>query len=138
MAPSPRPRPELCVGAVAIVDERLLLVQRGQAPGFGLWSLPGGRVERGETMAEAVVREVDEETGLAVVCDQLIGWVERLDDQHHFVIMDFAVTPLGGTDVVAATDALDARWVPLSDVSGLPLVDGLLDFLADHHIVTTL
>jgi hypothetical protein len=52
--------------------------------------------------------------------------------------MDFAVTPLGGTDIVAATDALDARWVPLSDVSELPLVDGLLDFLADHHIVTTL
>jgi len=131
------PRPEVCVGTVALSDDHLLLIQRGQEPGYGLWSLPGGRVESGETLAEAVVRETSEETGLSVVCDHLVGWVERISDQHHFVIMDFAVTPLGETDLHAATDALEARWVPLWEVSELPLVDGLLDFLADHRIITT-
>ncbi|MGI9642134.1 MAG: NUDIX hydrolase [Acidimicrobiia bacterium] len=131
-------RPELCVGAVARRDGHLLLIRRGSEPGLGRWSLPGGRVERGETMAEAVVREVHEETGVDVVCDSMVGWVERLGPDHHFVIIDFAVVPLSAASPVAGTDASEARWVPLWEVSELDLVDGLLDFLADHEIIETL
>jgi 8-oxo-dGTP diphosphatase len=131
-------RPELCVGAVAVTpDDHLLLVRRANAPGQGLWSLPGGRVERGETLYDAVVREVAEETNLDVVCGPLVGWVERIEPERHFVIMDFAVTVLGG-DVRAGDDAADAAWVPLEEVTGLALVDGLLDFLADHGILRVL
>ena len=131
-------RPELCVGALAQRDGHLLLIRRGTAPGLGQWSLPGGRVEQGETMAEAVVREVREETGLEVMCDAMVGWVERIGDDHHFVIIDFAVVPVSTAAPSAGTDASDARWVPLWQVSELDLVDGLLDFLADHDVVETL
>ena len=130
--------PQLCVGALAQRDGHLLLIRRATTPGLGQWSLPGGRVEHGETMAEAVVREVQEETGLEVMCDAMMGWVERIDDDHHFVIIDFAVVPLSAAEPVAGTDASEARWVPLWQVSELDLVDGLLDFLADHDVVETL
>lgn len=128
-------RPQLCVGAIVIRDEHLLLIRRGQAPGEGLWSFPGGRVEAGETLAEAVVRETAEETGITVVCEQLVGWVERFTDTDHFVILDFRATPLDRADPKAASDAMDARWVPLWGVSELDLVDGLLDFLVDHQVI---
>ena len=78
MADPTPPRPEVCVGAVAIEDDRLLVVRRGHDPGAGQWSVPGGRVEAGELLAEAVVRELAEETGLEGVCGSLIGWVERV------------------------------------------------------------
>ena len=131
-------RPQVCVGAVTMSAGRLLLVQRATAPGQGLWSLPGGRVEFGETLAEACVRELSEETGIEGVCGELIGWVERLDDDHHFVILDFTVTPLGFDPPRAASDASDARWVALDEVSDLPLVDGLAEFLYDHGIIRTI
>jgi len=131
-------RPEICVGAVVRRAGHLLLVQRGTPPGLGQWSLPGGRVELGETMAEAVVREVHEEATIEVVVEGVIGWVERIADDHHFVIIDFAARPIGAAEPVAGTDASSARWVPVWEVSELDLVDGLLDFLADHQLIDTL
>jgi 8-oxo-dGTP diphosphatase len=131
-------RPELCVGAITLRNDHLLLIQRGTEPGRGQWSLPGGRVEKGETMAEAVVREVYEETGLAVLVDVLVGLVERISESHHFVIVDFGATALGDGDPMPGTDAADARWVPIWEVSELDLVDGLLDFLSDHRVIDTL
>jgi len=131
-------RPQLCVGAVTLSAGHLLMVQRGTQPGLGLWSLPGGRVEFGETLAEACVRELLEETGIEGVCGALIGWVERISDDHHFVILDFAVTPFGFDPPRAASDASDARWVPIDEVSDLPLVGGLAEFLYDHGIIATI
>jgi 8-oxo-dGTP diphosphatase len=125
-------RPELCVGAVALLDGRLLLIRRGHGPAAGEWSVPGGRVESGELIAEAVVREVREETGLECVCGELLGWVERLDDDHHFVILDFDVTVLDDRDPVAGDDAAEAAWVDVDEVGDLRLVDGLAEFLYDH------
>jgi 8-oxo-dGTP diphosphatase len=130
-------RPEVCVGAVAVVDGRLLLVRRGHGPAAGEWSLPGGRVEGGETLAEAVVRELGEETGLEVVCDDLVGWVERIGAGYHFVILDFLVTVLDGPETVprAGGDAAEAAWVPLEEVTHLRLTEGLAEFLHEHGIV---
>ena len=128
-------RPQVCVGAIAVDEDRLLMIRRGHGPAAGEWSVPGGRVEAGETLAEAVVREVAEETGLPVVCEQLIGWVERVDAEHHFVIFDFAATPLGPEPLRAADDAAEAAWVPLSEVADLDLVPGLAEFLASNGVI---
>ncbi len=131
-------RPEVCVGAVAVHDGRLLLVRRGTGPAGGEWSVPGGRVEAGETLAEAVVREMAEETGIEGVCDRLIGWVERIGPDHHFVILDFAVTVLDPGTVVAGGDAAEAEWVPLDEVPRRRLVEGLAEFLHENGIIAVI
>ena len=131
------PRPEVSVGAVAVFDGAILLVRRGRGPAQGTWSVPGGRVERGESLAEAVVRELAEETGLVGVCESLVGWAERIGPDHHYVILDFAVTILSDTEPVAGDDAAEAAWVPLSEVADLTLADGLAEFLHDHGILDT-
>jgi ADP-ribose pyrophosphatase YjhB (NUDIX family) len=132
-------RPEVAVGAVAVDHERLLLVRRGHGPGAGLWSVPGGRVEPGETLHEAVVREAMEETGLEVVVDRFLGYVERFGDEpspYHFVVLDFAVTVLDPEQPpLAGDDAAEARWVPFDDVADLRLVTGLYEFLTDHEVL---
>jgi mutator protein MutT len=131
-------RPQLCVGAVAVDEGRLLLIRRGHGPAAGEWSVPGGRVEGGETLAEAVVREVAEETGLEGVCGRFLGYVERIGATHHFVICDFEVTILEPGEPVAGDDAAEARWVPLDDVAELRLVDGLAEFLHEHGVLRTI
>jgi len=132
-------RAEVAVGAIAVDENRLLLIRRGHGPGAGLWSFPGGRVEPGETLHEAVVREAFEETGLEVVVDRFVGFVERFGDDpapYHFVIMDFAVTVLDPERVpVAGDDAAEAMWVPFEDVGDLRLVTGLYEFCSDHGIL---
>ena len=115
-----------CVGGlVHSPDGRLLLVRRANDPGRGRWSVPGGRVEPGEDDHAAVVREVAEETGLAVRPGRLVGRVVR----GPYAIADYACTPVGGT-LRAGDDALDARWCTAAELAALPLVDGLLDALA--------
>ncbi|HEX2381106.1 MAG TPA: NUDIX domain-containing protein [Acidimicrobiales bacterium] len=132
-------RPELCVGAVVVEDGQLLLIRRGHGPAAGFWSVPGGRVEAGELLAEAVVRELAEETGLEGVCGELVGWVERMAVDHHFVIFDFMVTLLDPTaEPVAGDDAAEAAWVPLHEVAGRPLAEGLAEFLHEHGILETI
>jgi 8-oxo-dGTP diphosphatase len=128
--------PVVAVGGVAVRHGALLLVRRGHAPQAGCWSVPGGRVERGETLAEAVERELREETGLSVRCGSLLGWAERISPAHHYVILDFVVH-LGedAASPVAGGDAADAAWVALSDVTRLELVDGLEDFLHIHGVL---
>lgn len=130
-------RPELCVGAIAVDEDQILLVRRGRGPAQGEWSVPGGRVEAGETLAEAVVRELAEETGLTGVCDSLAGWVERVGDGFHYVILDFHVTIIDGSDPVAGDDAAEVAWVPLYELSDLKLTEGLAEFLHDHGILAT-
>ena len=130
-------RPELCVGAIAVDEDQILLVRRGRGPAQGEWSVPGGRVEAGETLAEAVVRELAEETGLSGVCDGLAGWVERVGEDFHYVILDFHVTIIDVSDPVAGDDAAEVAWVPLSEVTDLKLTEGLVEFLHDRGILAT-
>jgi len=128
-------RPELSVGAVVVHDGSLLLVRRGRGPAAGEWSMPGGRVEWGETLAEAVVREVREETGLECICGAQMGWVEIVASTHHFVVLDFRATVLEHGEPVAGDDAAEVLWVPVPDVLDLNLVDGVAEFLHEHGIL---
>jgi 8-oxo-dGTP diphosphatase len=127
----------VAVGAVVVDHDRLLLIRRGRGPAAGSWSVPGGRVEAGETLAEAVTRELREETGLEGMCGPLLGYVERFDDETQFVILDFEVTLVGDDQPVAGDDAAEAAWVELHEVCDLALVDGLAEFLHDHGIIAT-
>ena len=132
------PRPEVCVGGIVIHEARLLLVRRGRGAGVGLWSIPGGRVEAGERMTDAVAREVLEETGLPVVAQRWVGWVERIGADHHFVIHDFTASLVAGVQPESAhagDDASDVRWHPISGLrTATDLVPGLLDFLVEHGL----
>jgi len=129
---------EVCVGAIVISDDRLLMVRRGHGPGAGEWSVPGGRVEPGETLAEATVRELLEETGIDGVCGPFLGWVERIDTERHHVILDFTVVVDPREEPAAGSDVTEAAWVPLAEVAELRLVDGLAEFLAEHDVIQTL
>ncbi|RFU40476.1 NUDIX domain-containing protein [Actinomadura logoneensis] len=126
----------LCVGGIVRDDQgRLLLVRRGHPPGEGLWSVPGGRVEPGESDAEAVARELLEETGLVVSVGDLAGVVERPGpDGVTFVIHDYTATAVGGT-LQAGDDATEVRWVPVRDLDALPLTPGLLEALKAWNVL---
>ena len=129
------PRPEVCVGAVVIVDGRLLLVQRGRGAAVGRWSVPGGRVEPGEPVAGAVARELREETALVGECERFIGWVERIGADHHFLILDFLVRVQPG-EPRPGDDADAVMWVPVDDLAAWPpLVPGLVEFLGEHNLL---
>jgi 8-oxo-dGTP diphosphatase len=125
-----------CVGAVIKDDRgRLLLIKRGHAPGAGLWSLPGGRIEPGETDAEALVREMREETGLAVQTGRLIGTVRRPGQGGDVLdIRDYAATVTGGT-LRAGDDAAEARWVADSELESLPITEGLVEALTGWGVL---
>jgi 8-oxo-dGTP diphosphatase len=130
------PRPEVCAGGIAVVDDRLLLVRRAAGPGSGRWSVPGGRVEPGEALTDAVVRELREETGLRATCGDFLGWVERIGPGYHYVILDFRATVIDAPErAIAGDDAKEVAWVPLDEVAGWPLVDGLAEFLTTHGVL---
>lgn len=132
-------KPEVAVGAVALRGDDLLLVRRGRAPAAGEWSLPGGRVQFAETLHAAVVREVAEETGLEVVVNRFLGWVERIGadpEPYHFVIHDFLVDLRDPSIMpVAGDDATAVEWVRVDRLEERAVVDGLLYFLAEVGIL---
>jgi 8-oxo-dGTP diphosphatase len=119
-----------CVGAV-IKDGggRLLLIKRGHEPGAGLWTLPGGRIEPGETDQQAVAREILEETGLHVACGRLVGEAELAGlDGAVIDVRDYLAVVTGG-ELAAGDDAADAAWVTGAELAGLPVTRGLAGFL---------
>ena len=125
-----------CVGAVATDEQgRLLMIKRGHEPGAGLWSIPGGRIEPGETDAEALVREMLEETSLTVAVGQLLGRVQRpFLDGAVIDIRDYAVTVTGGT-LRPGDDAAEARWVAAADLNSLAITEGLIDALISWGVL---
>lgn len=120
-----------------VFDERrrLLLVLRSRPPSELTWSVPGGRCEPDELPADACVREVGEETGLAV---EVIRWVGRVNRPApgggQFVIDDYLCRVVGGT-LRAGDDAADAQWFDLAGISGIPLAPGLAEALADWRLL---
>ena len=115
-------QPVVSVGAVIVDGGRVLLIKRGQPPLQGRWSLPGGVVEIGETLQEALAREVREETGLEIEVGpvvEVLDRIERVDDnriEYHYVIIDYRCLVRGGR-LACGSDADDARWVSASDVA---------------------
>lgn len=119
-----------CVGAVIHDDEhRLLVIRRAQAPAAGRWSVPGGRVEADESDAEAVRREVLEETGLVVTVGMRVGTVEIPGPGGlTYDIRDYACAAVSG-ELTAGDDALDARWVTRAELLALDTVRDLVETL---------
>lgn len=120
-------QPQLGVGAVVLKGDHVLLIKRGRPPRVGDWSLPGGRVELGETVQSAVLREVREETGLDVELGPLldvINYIEPIPNgespRFHYALVDFLAFHTSG-EPVAATDATDARFLPVTEVLQMPL-----------------
>lgn len=123
-------QPVVAVGAIVYDPQgRVLLVERGKPPGEGLWTVPGGRLEAAETLAQGVAREVREETGLMVEVGALACVVERMGDDHHFVILDYVARVIGG-ELAAGSDARAAKWVDEGELQKLPLTEGLQDVLS--------
>jgi 8-oxo-dGTP diphosphatase len=118
--------PLVGVGAVIVQESRVLLIRRGTPPLLGEWSLPGGVLECGETLREAVAREASEETGLTVESGEMLGVYERVirDEQarvrYHYVLIDFLCRPVGG-DLKAGSDAADVRWFTRNELPALNL-----------------
>ncbi|CAM00384.1 ADP-ribose pyrophosphatase YjhB (NUDIX family) [Saccharopolyspora erythraea NRRL 2338] len=120
-----------CVGAVIHDPQgRLLLVKRAREPGRGKWSLPGGKVEPGETDQMAVHREVLEETGLSVTVGDLVGRVLRPAPNGTFEILDYSCWS-SGSSLSAGDDAADARWTDSATFATLERENALTEGLAD-------
>jgi 8-oxo-dGTP diphosphatase len=114
--------PVVGVGAVVVEGDRVVLIRRGQAPRAGEWSLPGGRVELGETLEDALRRELREEVGLEVEIGPIVETFDRIHRdpagrvRYHFVIVDFLCRPTGGV-LCAGDDACDAAWATLGEAA---------------------
>ena len=126
--------PRVAVGVVVVRDSRILLVRRGQEPSKGLWSVPGGLIELGETIEEAAQREVREETGIRVRIERLLDVADNIvrDDQgktrFHYVLVDYVAHPVT-TPLKASSDASEARWVQLEDLKNYPMTRGALKLM---------
>ena len=131
-APSPT-RPQLAVSASIFRDDKILLVRRARLPAKGVYTLPGGRVEYGETLAEALRREVLEETSLTIDVVGLSGWREVIPEAGrgitgHFVILSFATRWVSG-DVALNDELDDARWLDPEDFGSLTITEGLAEIV---------
>lgn len=124
----------MAVGAVVVKDGALLMVRRGTEPNKGLWTIPGGRVEKGEYLNDAVVREVKEETGIDIQVKELLGILEVVGDPH-YVILDHVAIPIGSADITPGDDADEVRWVPVEEVANLDCTPRLHETLHEWGIV---
>lgn len=129
-------RPFLAVSAAIIRDGRVLIVRRSNPPAHGLYTLPGGVVETGETLTEALIREIDEETGLAIEPVGLAGYREAIlrdkdgRTERHFVILCFAARWRAGEPRLNA-ELHDATWMRPEELQGLKTTEGLPEIVAD-------
>ena len=128
-------RPYLAVSAAIFRDGRVLIVRRGRPPAHGLYTLPGGGVECGETLEEAVIREVREETGLEIAPLALIGFREAIGRdaagkiERHFVILPFAARWIAG-EIVLNEELAEAQWRRPDELASLKTTDGLAEIVA--------
>jgi 8-oxo-dGTP diphosphatase len=134
--------PRVGVGAVVLKEGRVLLVRRGVAPACGLWAIPGGALELGETLREAAEREILEETGITIRAGEPVftcDVCQRDDDgrvRFHYVIVDLAADYVSG-EVLGADDALEARWVAPEEVENLPATKTTVKLLRNIGFLPT-
>jgi len=127
-------RPYLAVSAAIFRDGRVLIVRRGRPPAHGLYTLPGGGVELGETLEEAIIREVREETGLAITPLALVGFREAIARdaagrvERHFVILPFAARWIGG-EIALSEELAEAHWRKPDELAGLKTTEGLAEIV---------
>lgn len=127
-------RPYLAVSAAIFRDDRVLIVRRAQPPAYGLYTLPGGGVELGETLEQAVIREVREETGLEIEPLVLAGYRQMIARdaegriERHFVILPFAARWIAG-EISLNEELAEARWLLPPELSALRTTDGLADIV---------
>jgi ADP-ribose pyrophosphatase YjhB (NUDIX family) len=113
-------RPVVGVGAVVWKDDQVLMIRRGNSPGKGQWSIPGGKQEFGETTKAAAIREVLEETGVDIELLGLIGVYDSISPDGHFTLINYAARWMNGTPVHGG-DALDARYMTIADIDSLEI-----------------
>ncbi len=113
-------RPLVAVGGVILSDNKVLLVQRSKPPNKGSWAIPGGKVEYGETLREALKREMKEELNVEIEPKDLIGVIEIIKEGFHYVILDFLCEIKLGK-IMAGSDALDAKFFTLEEMSKIPI-----------------
>lgn len=122
-------QPVVAVAAVIVKDGKMLLVKRANEPARGKWSLPGGVVELGESLRDALIREVREECGIDIEVDSLFDVVEVINKEggrvrFHYVILDYLAHPIGG-ELRAMGDAEDVKWIPISEVEKYNITNSL-------------
>jgi ADP-ribose pyrophosphatase YjhB (NUDIX family) len=133
-------RPYLAVSAAIIRDGKVLIVRRARAPAFGVFTLPGGGVEAGETLHEAIVREVMEETALTIEPLGLAGYREAIARdadakvERHFVILPFAARFIAG-EVSLNEELAEARWLVPSELTGLKTTEGLAEVVRAAYAI---
>ena len=127
--------PVVGVGGVVIRDGKVLLIRRGKEPLLGRWVVPGGTVELGETLEEALVREMEEETGLQVEPLEVLTVFDRIEREgprvvYHYVIVDYLCRWRSG-EAAAASDALDVAWAAPAELPGYDLPPKALEVVED-------
>ena len=127
--------PIVGVGGVVVRDGRVLLIRRGKDPLYGRWVVPGGTVELGETLEEALVREMEEETSLRVEPIEVLTVFDRIERDgervvYHYVIVDYLCRWLSG-EAKAGSDALDAAWATPEQLAGYDLPPKALEVVQD-------
>lgn len=126
------PVPAIGVGGIVFNDKgQVLMIQRNQPPAMGLWSVPGGKLEAGESLADTCKREIKEETGLDVAVKNIVAVVERRIESFHYVVIDFLACLVGdeNTMPVAQSDVAEAKWIGLENIEEYHLVDGLAEII---------
>jgi 8-oxo-dGTP diphosphatase len=121
-------RPVVAAGVAIVEGDEILLIRRANHPHLGLWAIPGGKVDRGESLAEAATREAREETGLLVKLDEVIWVGESIADDHHLVLIDFLGQAIGG-ELASSDEALEARWFTIEEAFELDMPDTMYELL---------
>jgi len=127
--------PRVAVGALVVESGKLLMICRAKAPSAGVWAIPGGGVEIGETLQEAAEREIFEETGLKIKAGEPFFAFEIIEKDEegkvrfHYVIVDLTAEVIGG-ELCPGDDAMDVRWVSSRDMAGMPVSDKTLELIS--------